>query len=185
MRHRAEQSGSIPRDRTEPEWFASALSRHGGIIRKVAWTYCRSAEDRADLTQEILAQVIAASDRYDRDRPFATWLYRIALNVAIGQVRAVYRQARVMVPLEDSHSGIAAEPVDHERREARAALDAAMLELDPYNRALLLLYLDERSQREIADIMGLSPSNVGTKIARLKRHLRGSLGPVEPEGDDA
>lgn len=169
----------------EPDWLSPALSRHGGIIRKVAWTYCRSAEDRADLTQEILAQVVAASERYDRDRPFATWLYRIALNVAIGQVRAVYRQARVMVPLEDSHSGIAAEAVDHDRRDARAALDAALQELDPYNRAMLLLYLDERSQREIAEIMGLSPSNVGTKIARLKRDLRNRLGLAEPEGDDA
>jgi RNA polymerase sigma-70 factor (ECF subfamily) len=168
-----------------PDWFAAALSRHGGIVRKVAWTYCRNAADRADLTQDILAHAIAASHRYDPARPFATWLYRIALNVAISQVRAVYRQERVMVPLEDDHARIAADPVDHEQRDARAVLDAAMQALDPLNRAMLLLYLDERSQREIAEIMGLSPSNVGTKIARLKRDLRDRLGLAEPEGDDA
>ena len=155
--------------------FAALVADHAGIVRKVATTYCRDAEDRADLAQDILAQLWAASPRYDRERPFSTWMYRVALNVAISHVRGVYRSARHFEPLTDVHHVIAAEPFDHEDRDEQAILQEVIAELDPLSRALLLLYLDERSHREIAEILGIGESNVGTKINRLKQRIRARL----------
>jgi RNA polymerase sigma factor (sigma-70 family) len=156
----------------DQEQFSALMARHAGIVRKVATTYCRGAEDRADLAQEILAQLWAAWPRYDAARPFTTWMYRVALNVAISHVRAVYRGARHFVPLAEEHHRVAAAPVDHEGRDELAALEAVIAELDGMNRALLLLYLDDRSHREIAEILGIGESNVGTKINRLKQRIR-------------
>lgn len=155
--------------------FAALIADHAGIVRKVATTWCRDAEDRADLAQDILAQLWTAWPRYDAARPFATWMYRIALNVAIGHVRGVYRKARHFEPLADAHHEVAALAFDHETHDELAMLEGVIAELDDLNRALLLLYLDERSHREIADILGISESNVGTKLTRLKQRIRARL----------
>lgn len=159
----------------DQDQFAALVAGHAGIVRKVATTYCRDADDRADLAQEILAQLWAAWPRYDRERPFATWMYRVALNVAISHVRGVYRTARHFEPLTDDHHAVAAAAVDHEGNEALAMLRDVIAELDPLSRALLLLYLDERSHREIAEILGIGESNVGTKLNRLKQRIRARL----------
>lgn len=156
----------------DQEQFAAHVAQHAGIVRRVATTYCRDAEDRADLAQEILAQLWTAWPRYDASRPFTTWMYRIALNVAISHVRGVYRGARHFIPLTEDHHQVAAVSVDHEENDALAALEAVIAELDELNRALLLLYLDDRSHREIAEILGISDSNVGTKLNRLKQRIR-------------
>lgn len=155
--------------------FTVLVDRHAGIIRKVAITYCRNAEDRADLAQEIMAQLWQAWPRYDAKRSFSTWMYRVALNVAISHVRGVYRGAKHFMPLDEGHGQIAGEAVDHESNQLLATLDRLIADLDNLNRAVLLLYLDDRSHREIADILGISESNVGTKIGRLKQRLRDQL----------
>jgi RNA polymerase sigma factor (sigma-70 family) len=157
---------------TEQQRFSALIDRHSGIVRKVATTYCRDADDRADLAQEIVAQLWAAWPRFDPSRQFTTWMYRVALNVAISHVRGVYRNARHFVPLAEEHHALAGEAVDHEVRQELAALEAIIAGLDPLNRALLLLYLDDRSHREIADILGIGESNVGTRIGRLKQRIR-------------
>jgi RNA polymerase sigma-70 factor (ECF subfamily) len=155
--------------------FSALIERHAGIVRKVATTYCRDADDRADLAQEILAQLWTAWPRYDSSRAFTTWMYRVALNVAISHVRGVYRSARHFVPLAEEHHALAGESVDHEARQELAVLETLIAGLDPLNRALLLLYLDDRSHREIAEILGIGESNVGTRIGRLKQRIRGHL----------
>ncbi|MCB2058256.1 MAG: sigma-70 family RNA polymerase sigma factor [Novosphingobium sp.] len=156
--------------------FAEAIGNHAGILRKVAATYCSTEHDRADLIQDILVQLLAARGSYDPQRPLSTWMYRLALNVAISQVRSRYRQARVLVPIEDDHLEVAGPGADHEGRQERALLDRAMHGLDPLNRAIMLLYLDGYSQAQIGEIVGISASNAGTKIARIKQQLRSAIG---------
>jgi len=156
--------------------FAEAIARHAGILRKVAATYCSTDHDRADLIQDILVQLLAARESYDPQRPLSTWMYRLALNVAISQVRSRYRQARLIVPIEDDHLEVPEPGVDHESRQERALLDRAMQGLDPLNRAIMLLYLDGYSQAQIGEIVGISASNAGTKITRIKQQLRSAIG---------
>lgn len=159
------------------EQFLALLERHRGIVFKVANTYCRHTEDRRDLIQEISAQLWKAFPSWDDSRLFSTWMYRVALNVAISFARGNGRRERQSIALDDAdteplHDGDAALEADDGIR----ALYRFIAQLDALNRALLLLYLDEKSQREIADILGISETNVATKIGRLKQRIRNDLG---------
>jgi RNA polymerase sigma-70 factor (ECF subfamily) len=100
-------------------------------------------------------------------------MYRIALNVAISHVRTDSQRQRRDVALdEELHDVADHNAIDHESDERLRLLQAFIARQTPLDRAILLLYLDERSQREIGEIVGLSETNVSTKIGRLKQRLR-------------
>jgi len=145
--------------------FETLLEQHGGIVGKVVRIYARTADDRRDLAQEIATQLWRAFPRYDeRLGKFSTWMYRIALNVGISHLRRV----RTFEVFEDTVS--AAAPDD--RLEA---LYARIRALEGLDRALVLLYLEDRSHAEIADVLGISEANVATKLSRLRTRLREQL----------
>lgn len=157
--------------------FSELLQRHRGIVFKVANTYARLAEDRDDLAQEIAAQLWHAYPNYDPARSFSTWMYRVALNVAISHVREQsVRRRHDAVPLdEDIHDVADAGAIDHEQAQHIRLLQGFIHRQAPLERALLLLYLEDRPQREIAEILGITESNVSTKIGRLKQRIRDEL----------
>lgn len=154
--------------------FSALLERHRGIVFKVANTYARLAEDRDDLAQEIAARLWHAYPKYDPARSFSTWMYRVALNVAISHVREqTMRDRHDAVPLDEGMHDLAdAGGVDHERDQHIRLLQGFIQRQPPLERALLLLYLEDRPQREIAEILGLTENNVSTKIGRLKQRIR-------------
>lgn len=163
--------------------FAALLDQHRGIVFKVATTYCRHPHDRQDLVQEIAAQLWRAFPGYDPSRLFSTWMYRIALNVAISHLRSVGNRAPV-VPLDEhyethpesrDHFAIDDSSAQHDADQQLRALYAVIDRQSPIDRALLLLWLEDRSQREIAEIIGISESNVATKLNRLKQRIRQQL----------
>jgi len=156
--------------------FGELLERHRKIVFKVANTYAWTAHDRADLGQEIAAQLWHAFPGYDPQRSFSTWMYRIALNVGISQLRGQNQRDRHTVPLDESlHDTADERGADFESDDRVRALQRVIAGLDGLNRALLLLYLEDRSVREIGDILGLSETNVTTKISRLKQRIRKDL----------
>lgn len=159
-----------------PARFTELLQRHRGILVKVAGSYARQREDREDLAQEIAAQLWRAWPGYDPARPFSTWMYRIALNVAISQLRGRARtptlQAAADGPLDTLPDPAAHDP---DRAQQVERLYRFIHALPPLDRALMLLHLDECPQREIAEVLGLSATNVATKIGRLKARLRNEL----------
>jgi RNA polymerase sigma-70 factor (ECF subfamily) len=153
--------------------FAELLQRHRGIVFKVAGSYARDPHDRDDLAQEIAAQLWRAWPKYDPARPFSTWMYRIALNVAISHLRSETHRRRHAVPLDDAlHDAAFDDAADADTAEGLRILQRFIATLEPLDRALLLLYLDERSTREMAEVLGISESNVTTKISRLKQRIR-------------
>ncbi|MDZ4829215.1 MAG: sigma-70 family RNA polymerase sigma factor [Phycisphaerae bacterium] len=154
--------------------FEALLQQHAGIVLKIAYTYSRTKEDRDDLGQEICAALWQSFARYDRSRPFATWMYRVGLNVAISQVRRARTRDRPSLSIHHDAIDIAAAPPP-EPDPRLSALDQFIQQTDPLNRALLLLYLDERSYAEIADVLGITETNVATKISRLKQVIRRDL----------
>ena len=158
--------------------FLALLEAHRKIVLKVAAVYCWDAEERNDLVQEITMQLWRAFPSYDARRVFSTWMYRVALNVAISFARKTGRRRRVMSPLEAVEVDPPAAASGPEPDERLEALYRCMRGLDPFSRALLTLYLDERSHREIAEVLGISETNVGTKIGRLKERLRSELTPA-------
>lgn len=158
---------------TQQALFHDLIERHRGIVFKVANTYAFQAEDRADLAQEITAQLWHSFPQYDRARPFSTWMYRVALNVAISQVRSNVRHGRHAVPLdEELHDLADHNGADHEADQQVRSLHRFIAQLDKLNRALLLLYLEDHSYRQIADILGITETNVATKLSRLKQRIR-------------
>ncbi len=157
--------------------FSELLQQHAGIVFKVANTYARGSEDRADLAQEIAAQLWRAWSKYDPSRSVTTWMYRIALNVAISHVRSnSVRLRHDAIPLDDDLHDLA-DPAaaDPETEQCLRLLQGFIARQTPLDRALLLLYLEDRKQGEIADILGISESNVSTKIGRLKQRIRDEL----------
>lgn len=153
--------------------FVELLQRHRGIVFKVAGSYARDAHDRDDLAQEIAAQLWRAWPKYDPARPFSTWMYRIALNVAISHLRSETHRRHHAVPLDEAlHDAAFDDAADADAAEGLRLLQRFIATLDPLDRALLLLYLDERSTREMAEVLGISESNVTTKISRLKQRIR-------------
>jgi RNA polymerase sigma factor (sigma-70 family) len=159
--------------------FHDLLERHRKIVFKVANNYSRLAEDRADLAQEIAAQLWRAFPAYDGQRPFSTWMYRIALNVAISFLRDSRQRERHSISLdEEQHDVIGDTGVQPETDERVRLLHRFIAQLDGLNRALLLLYLDEKGYREIAEILGITETNVATKIGRLKQRIRNDMGNI-------
>ena len=157
---------------TQRERFGELLDQHCKIVFKVANSYAGLAEDRADLAQEISVQLWRAFPAYDESRSFSTWMYRIALNVAISHLRIAERRHKNTLPLDESAHEAAVVGCIAEPDERVRALQFFMGKLDPLNRALMLLVLEERSYREIAEILGLSETNVATRISRLKQRIR-------------
>ena len=155
--------------------FHDLLERHRGIVFKVANTYCRDPHDRADLMQEIAAQAWRSFGNYDGQRPFPTWMYRVALNVAISYRRSSGTHEQYTVAFDEQLHDTPAGGADVENDDRVRVLYRCIDRLDALNRALLILYLDERSQREIAEILGISETNVATKIGRLKERLRNDM----------
>lgn len=161
--------------------FGDLLERHRKIVFKVVNTYAYDPHDRADLAQEIAVQLWRAYPAYDPQRRFSTWMYRIALNVAISHVRTTARHRRhAHVPLDESVLGqgmheLADDGADHERWQQVRALQRFIRQLKPLERAVLLLYLEERTYSDIADILGITETNVATKINRLKQRIRNEI----------
>jgi len=160
----------------EEETFLGLIEQHRGIIRKVAAGYAGTRADKGDLSQEIMLQLWRAYPRYSSERPFSTWMYRIELNVAISFLRRNSRPIRQTVPLDEIDRELPDESKGATETDERLAILQRLIStLDPLNRALLLLYLDDHSYREIADILGISETNVATKLSRLKERLRQNL----------
>ena len=152
--------------------FEQLLGRHHGIVRKVAFSYANNESDWRDLMQEILLQLWKAFPRYSPDRRFSTWVYRIALNVAISWLRRNTRPVRQTVQFDEFKHDLPHEQSSSPELEERIAMLRQLIaNCQPLDRALLLLYLDDCSYREIAAVLGLSETNVATKLSRLKQHL--------------
>ncbi len=152
--------------------FLARIDRHRAILFKVANAYCRNQADREDLAQETIVQLWRSYGRFDERARFATWMYRIALNVAISFARSERRKRRGLVP---AGTTILEDLPAPEEAENDARLDVVRELIDwlaPLDRAVMVLYLDDRPYAEIADILGISQTNVATKIGRIKERLK-------------
>ncbi len=151
--------------------FQKTIATHKGILFKVARIYCQDEEDRKDLIQEMMIQIWRSFPTYKEQYKISTWLYRIALNVAISFYRKNKRQKGNNVFLNEKIEPIS-EDVDPEQEHQLQLLDKFINELNDLDKALMLLYLEEKNQNEIAEILGISVSNVSTKIGRIKTKLK-------------
>jgi RNA polymerase sigma-70 factor (ECF subfamily) len=157
------------RDRIFNEWLAG----HKGILFKVVHAYAFEHADRQDLFQEIVIQVWRSVDAFRGESAVPTWMYRIALNTAIAWTRKQDRHQRGKQPLEIVDGLLAASTAEADPRVEW--LYRQIAQLKDVDRSVALLLLDGFSYKEIAAIVGLSESNVGVKINRIKSTLAGKV----------
>lgn len=154
--------------------FLSWLEDHGASVMKVARAYTLASEDCQDLAQEILLQAWRSLPRFEHKATPATWFYRIALNTAMNWRRKDQPRRSRQQPLVEVHALATGDPNSAEQvqqRETVERLYQAIRQLPKSDAALVLLYLDELSYREMAEILGISESNVGVKLNRAKKAL--------------
>jgi len=149
------------------EHFQNLLEEHKKIIYKVSNLYCKNHDDREDLAQEIAIQLWRSFPSFDERCRFSTWMYRIALNVAISFYRRENTRTRYI--FSDNERLLNAIDETASEPEHMQPLYQFIESLDALNRALVLLYLDGNSYLEIAEVLGISETNVATKLSRLKK----------------
>lgn len=146
------------------------------MIHKVCHVYCHNPGDREDLFQEIVIQLWKAWPGFRRESRFSTWLYRIALNTAISGLRRNRNHTVYMEPglipenLHDDSDG----PV---KEEKLASLYAAIRQLSELERAMIMLYLEDKSYEEMEDILGVNQNSLRVKMTRAKEKLRRLIKP--------
>lgn len=154
----------------ETQEFTDLIRRHARLIHKIAYGYCRDATDREDIIQEVALQLWRSRHRYDERFKETTWVYRIALNVAISFHRRERRHGEGRQLLDPHAITIAAASV--EPSDDVQLLLCCIEDIGALDKALVLLYLDGNDHASIADVLGISVSNVGTKLGRIKDRLR-------------
>lgn len=155
----------------QQHFFEGILEQHKGILFKVARAYCRDEEDRQDLIQEMMIHIWQSLPTYNPQYKLSTWLYRIALNVAISFYRKSSSRARKYTGLDEQMAETPSEDKSEKERQLNL-LELFISELKEIDKALMILYLEEKSHMEIAEILGISVSNAGTKIGRIKEKLK-------------
>ena len=154
------------RDRIFGDWLAS----HKGILFKVVHAYAFEHADRQDLFQEIVVQVWHSVSAFRGESSVPTWMYRVALNTAIAWTRRENRHQRGKQPLEVVEGLLTTAPSSSPDPRVEW-MYRQIAELKDVDRSVALLLLDGFSYREIAAIVGITESNVGVKINRIKSAL--------------
>ncbi len=151
--------------------FQKIISENKGIIYKVSNAYCIIEAERQDLIQEIIIQIWKSFPNYNSKYKISTWIYRIALNVAISLYRKQNSQKKLTTVSIDDYQ-LSDESANVEKELQIKQLYKFIHELKELDRALILLYLEEKNYKEIAEILGISHTNVATKISRIKILLK-------------
>ncbi len=155
--------------------FTRLMRENKGIIYKICNSYCSDKNDRDDLAQEIIYNLWKSFNSFNAAFKFSTWMYRIALNVAI----SFYRREKKFKNNEPILEGLIVFEETHEdKTEVEKNLQLLQVfinELKEIDRAIILLYLEDRSHKEISEITGFTETNVGTRISRIKDKLRANF----------
>ena len=157
------------------EQFIRTIDEHKKIIYKIVNSYCQNKEDRKDLEQEIIIQLWNSFDTYNSNYKYSTWMYRIALNVAI----SFYRKEKKWSIKNEFYNEESIFRIEEDTSEEQTELNYHLKLLQEFiqnlnelNKAIMLLYLEERSYEEISEILGITKTNVATKISRIKLKLK-------------
>ena len=154
-------------DTTRETEFLNLIREHQSIIHKTCFMYCRNRADKDDMYQEIVLQLWKSFPSFRGQAAFSTWMYRVALNTAISMTKRpdpfVFTAREPVVPyLMDDAGGVS---------DDIKTLYKAISRLNKIEKAIVLLWLEERSYEEIAGITGITVKNVSVKLVRIKSKL--------------
>ena len=149
--------------------FTELIENNQGIIHKITKIYGNTKDEQNDLFQEIVYQLWKSYDSFKGRAKFSTWMYRVALNTAI----TIYRKKKITYSNFDEVSfKIKTEEYDSKIEDQLKILYCAIKKLNDIERAMIFLYLENKSGKEIAESIGLSEVNVRVKMNRIKTKLK-------------
>ncbi len=158
---------------SKEETFTQLIKEHQGLIYKVSALYTEQQQDQNDLFQEIVYQLWKSYDSFRGDAKMSTWMYRVALNTAIGQLKKKKRALNTVSI--DQDVVYIMDDIDTELEERIKVLNAHIQQLNILDRGLILLLLEGKKYEEISEISGLSLTNVATRISRIKQKLKSNM----------
>ena len=156
----------------QKEQFLLFIEQNKGIVYKIANSFKKDEEDKKDLVQEIIYQLWRSFPAFDNKSKFTTWMYRVAFNVAISSYRKDKKRSDLISPISENIIELLEDDKPNNDETNLRLLQQFINELKELDRALMLLYLEEKSQKEMAEILGLSETNIGTKVNRIKEKLK-------------
>ena len=151
--------------------FVKEISDNNGIIHKVCNIYCNNSEEKKDLMQEITFQLWKSFPNFKEKSKFSTWMYKIALNTAITNIRKSKRSP-ILETLSDKQETLVEKEDLPNFDEEINKLYKAIAKLNEIEKGVILLYLEKKTYLEIGEITGLSEKNISVKIVRIKLKLK-------------
>lgn len=155
------QTGDIEKE------FIARIEKHQGILHKICFVYAKDGSDKEDLYQEIILQLWKSYASFKGRSEFSTWMYKVALNTAI----TLTKKVKIFVDDSEEYSNTIDFEKSLEFSEEVRILYSAISQLNKIEKAIILMWLEEKPYEEIADIIGISVKNVSVKLVRIKRKL--------------
>ena len=150
------------------EKFLNLVEMHQGIIHKILSIYTYNVEDRKDLLQEIMLQLWKSFPGFQQKSAFSTWMYKVGLNTALLHKRKKMKEQYSVDYLIESR----AQETGLSKNDITISLYMAIDQLGPIDKAIALLYLEQKSYQEIENILGIKKNNIGVRISRIKDKLK-------------
>lgn len=152
------------------DFYQHSILPFAGIIIKICRAYTDSEEDFEDYYQEVCLQIWRSREHFNGQSEWSTWIYRLALNVCMTLLKKRKNSDRHFV--SDVMPVEVEETLQAFSDESLNELYKAIKKLSEVDRAVIMLYLEEKSYQEIAEIMGTNPNNIGVRIKRIKARLK-------------
>ena len=156
------------------EQFLSILEDNTGIIIKISRAFTNTSHDREDLINDIALELWKSFEKFKGDSKISTWIYRVALNTSMNYKRKKKKDS-LFYAINDFQKDEIIPWLVEQEQESSSELELlynCIDELNEINKAIILLYLDGNSHDEISEIMGISKTNVGTRISRIKEQIK-------------
>ncbi|MBN1386860.1 MAG: sigma-70 family RNA polymerase sigma factor [Bacteroidales bacterium] len=162
------------------EKFNRIIAENSDRIKRICGYYNANAHDRKDMYQEVLVNIWNSLDNFRGDGSMNTWIYRIAVNTALRYTGNAYKHMKLIVDADTQNlSSVLDDDENYEDKRVKenqlASLQNELNLLSVIDKALISLMLEGLSMKEIADIIGITESNVKVKIHRIKSHLKTKL----------
>ena len=156
------------------EQFLSIFEDNTGIIIKISRAFTNTSHDREDLINDIALELWKSFEKFKGDSKISTWIYRVALNTSMNYKRKKKKDS-LFYSINDFKKDEIIPWLIQQEQENSSELELlynCIDELNEINKAIILLYLDGNSHDEISEIMGISKTNIGTRISRIKEQIK-------------
>lgn len=156
----------------QTEQFLSIFEDNTGIIMKISRAFTNTTHDREDLIHDIALELWKSYKNFNGDSKVSTWIYRVALNTSMNYKRKAKKNDLFLFLNDFKKEDILPWLTEQENSSESDVLYHCIDELNEINKAIILLYLDGNTHAEISEIMGISKTNVGTRISRIKEQIK-------------